>query len=198
MNIENSLKFTEQLRILLYKTGVTQTALAEGIGVSKQVISKWLAGQSVPDIVSFKRIAEFFDVPYDYLYGDDGNKALWDLKPEFGIAVAKGMKEKGIDIEEIQRKTGINQGFINRLIKYGKSKKAESLEFEIKNEFGIRALEGLCELLEIDINEYAVLNRHSVTISPYKAEEEAIIKAYRKNPNMQEAVKKLLSIQEGE
>jgi transcriptional regulator with XRE-family HTH domain len=197
VNVENSLKFSEQLRVLLYKNNVTQTALADGIGVSKQVISKWLAGQSVPDMISFQRIAKFFDVPYDYLYGDEKSEALWDITPEFGVAVAKKMKAKKLTIEDVERRSGLKQSIINHLIKYGKTKKADSSAFEYRSELGLRMFDDLCEVLELNISDYTVLNQYSQNVSPYRADEEAIIKAYRENPEMQEAVKKLLDV-EGE
>ncbi|MCL2638169.1 MAG: helix-turn-helix domain-containing protein [Oscillospiraceae bacterium] len=196
MSVEKSLKFSGQLRVLLYKNDVTQTALADSIGVSKQVISKWLAGQSVPDMISFQRIAKFFNVPYDYLYGDEESKALWDITPEFGVAVAKKIKAKKLTIEDVERRSGLKQSIINHLIKYGKTKKAGSSAFEYRSEFGLRLFDDLCEVLELDIGDYTVLNQHSQAISPYRADEEAIIKAFRDKPEMQEAVKKLLDVKE--
>ena len=195
MNVENSLKFSGQLRVLLYKAGISQTAFADGIGVSKQVISKWLNGQSVPDIVNFRKIKEFFNVPYEFLYGDEENKPLWDLTPEFGVAVEKALKSKKMTAEDLQQKTGINQGFTNRLIKYGKTKETDSMEFCFKSEFGIRDLDYYCETLGLDIHDYTVMNQHSKTVSPYRSDEEAIIKAYRENPDMQAAVRKLLDLE---
>jgi len=196
MSVEKSLKFSGQLRVLLYKNDVTQTALADGIGVSKQVISKWLAGQSVPDMIHFQSIAKFFDVPYDYLYGDEKNEALWDISPEFGVAVAKKMKAKKLSIEDVERRSGLKQSIINHLIKYGKTKKADSSAFEYRSEFGLRMFDDLCEVLGLDINDYTVMNQCSQVVSPYRPDEEAVIEAYRENPAMQEAVKKLLDVKE--
>jgi transcriptional regulator with XRE-family HTH domain len=37
-------------------------------------VSQWRNGDSVPDIYKFKKIAEFFGVSYEYLYGDSDSR----------------------------------------------------------------------------------------------------------------------------
>ena len=59
--------FPTILRELLMDT--TQEKLASYCGVQRQSIAQWKDGKTKPDIVSLKRIAEFFNVSTDYLLG---------------------------------------------------------------------------------------------------------------------------------
>lgn len=57
--------------------GVSQEDLAFKIGVSRQTISKWEAGQSFPDIEKIEAMCEVFDVSADYLIrGIDEKRAI--------------------------------------------------------------------------------------------------------------------------
>ncbi len=62
--------FSTQLQKLRKAKGVKQEQLAEHLGVSTQAVSKWENG-SYPDGDLLPRIAKFFDVSIDYLYGDE-------------------------------------------------------------------------------------------------------------------------------
>lgn len=50
---------------------MSQEALAEQIGVTRQTISKWELGQSEPDLASLLRLSEIFDVTADDLLGNE-------------------------------------------------------------------------------------------------------------------------------
>lgn len=60
--------FSASLQKLRKECGVTQEALAAHLGVSPQAVSKWENG-SFPDGDLLPRIADFFEVSIDYLYG---------------------------------------------------------------------------------------------------------------------------------
>lgn len=62
--------FSTQLQKLRKERGVKQEQLAEHLGVSTQAVSKWENG-SYPDGDLLPRIAKFFDVSIDYLYGNE-------------------------------------------------------------------------------------------------------------------------------
>ncbi len=47
--------------------GLTQLELAEKINYSDKAISKWERGESIPDIITLKAVADLFSVPVDYL-----------------------------------------------------------------------------------------------------------------------------------
>lgn len=48
---------------------VTQAELARHLGVTRQAVSAYALGTSVPDMLKFKEIADFFKVSYAYLLG---------------------------------------------------------------------------------------------------------------------------------
>lgn len=60
--------FSAQLQKLRKDRKVTQEQLAAHLGVSSQAVSKWENG-SYPDGDLLPKIADFFDVSIDYLYG---------------------------------------------------------------------------------------------------------------------------------
>lgn len=53
------------------EAGITQLQLAEQLNYSDKAISKWERGESVPDIVTLKALADFFHVSVDYLLRAD-------------------------------------------------------------------------------------------------------------------------------
>ena len=67
--------FAVRLRQLLKETKTTQPTIAEAIGVSRQAIGQWKEGNTVPDIVDFIKVADYFGVSLDYLAGKTEVKA---------------------------------------------------------------------------------------------------------------------------
>lgn len=58
---------SEKIYTLRRKSGLSQEQLAEKIGVSRQAISKWEGGLSVPESEKLIAISEYFNVTLDYL-----------------------------------------------------------------------------------------------------------------------------------
>ena len=61
--------FATRLRELIDEAGIPQSALAEHIGVTRQAVSAYSLGVSLPDIEKFGGIADYFDVSTEYLLG---------------------------------------------------------------------------------------------------------------------------------
>jgi transcriptional regulator with XRE-family HTH domain len=61
---------SEKLYALRKKSGLSQEQLAEHLGVSRQAISKWETGQSIPENEKILAISDYFDVSLDYLMKD--------------------------------------------------------------------------------------------------------------------------------
>ena len=59
--------FHDNLIQLRKLKGLTQEALAETVGVTRQAIAKWEAGDSVPDLEKCRLLAETFGVTLDDL-----------------------------------------------------------------------------------------------------------------------------------
>lgn len=61
----------EKLYSLRRKNGLSQELLAQELNVSRQAISKWEAGQSVPESEKLLLISRYFRVSLDYLMKDE-------------------------------------------------------------------------------------------------------------------------------
>lgn len=68
--------FPSRLRALLEETETTQSKLAEVINIKRQTISSYSLGETLPDIETFEKIADYFGVTTDYLLGKTNNKTL--------------------------------------------------------------------------------------------------------------------------
>lgn len=64
----------EKIRALRMRQGLSQEQLAEVCGVSRQAISKWERGDSLPDTERLMQLCCYFHVPADFL--------LFDTPPE--------------------------------------------------------------------------------------------------------------------
>lgn len=63
--------FSEKLQLIRKNKGITQEGLADILGVSRQAVTKWEAGQAYPDIINLIHLSECFLVTVDYLVKDD-------------------------------------------------------------------------------------------------------------------------------
>lgn len=59
--------FGEKLGILRTQCGCSQEYMAEKLGVSRQAVSKWEMGATLPETDKVVAISEFFGVSIDYL-----------------------------------------------------------------------------------------------------------------------------------
>lgn len=87
--------FAVRLRELIDDAGIPQSALADHIGVTRQAISTYSLGTSLPDIEKFEGIADYFEVSTEYLLGRSDIKKADASKQ----ATAKylGLSEEAID-----------------------------------------------------------------------------------------------------
>lgn len=72
----------ENLIKLRKRAGWSQEALGAQIGVSRQSVSKWESGKSVPDLDKVMKLAEAFGVPTDTLLKGDTTSAKADEVPQ--------------------------------------------------------------------------------------------------------------------
>lgn len=61
--------FATRLRDLMAKRQITQETLAEQVGCSRQAISQYTDGSTVPNFDKLLGIAKFFNISADYLLG---------------------------------------------------------------------------------------------------------------------------------
>lgn len=65
------MKLEEKIVLLRKEKGLTQLQAAEKLNVSRQAISKWESGATVPSIENMKYLGELYGVQVDYLLNDD-------------------------------------------------------------------------------------------------------------------------------
>ncbi|MBR6594071.1 MAG: helix-turn-helix transcriptional regulator [Clostridia bacterium] len=65
------MNISEKLYSLRKQKGLSQEQLAEKLNVSRQAVSKWESGVSVPESEKLIAISNFFGVSVDYLIKDD-------------------------------------------------------------------------------------------------------------------------------
>ena len=67
------MKFGEKLLHLRREKGLSQEALAERVGTTRQAVSKWENGQGYPETEKVLRLAELFGVSADFLLREDSS-----------------------------------------------------------------------------------------------------------------------------
>ena len=79
------------------KSGWSQEELAQQLNVTRQSVSKWESGQSVPDLERVLQMSRLFGVSTDYLLKDEMEEIqtalLTDNEPE-------GMEMRRVSMEE--------------------------------------------------------------------------------------------------
>lgn len=90
-------KFADKLAELRHTKGWSQEMLAETLGVSRQAVSKWEAGRTLPDVPKLIAIAELFGVSLDELLRD--TKAGTAQNPEAPVAVGPLLSLRAMNYE---------------------------------------------------------------------------------------------------
>jgi len=65
------MKFEEKLMAQRKKRGMSQEELADQLGVSRQAVSRWELGATLPDAPNLLKLSDLFEVTVDYLLRDD-------------------------------------------------------------------------------------------------------------------------------
>ncbi|MBO7668463.1 MAG: helix-turn-helix domain-containing protein, partial [Firmicutes bacterium] len=86
--------FAERLKELRAAAGLSQEKLAERLGVSRQVITKWETGRGTPDMENLIALAGVFSVSLDELIAGAGQKQpetdhLFESVTEYDIGDSK-------------------------------------------------------------------------------------------------------------
>lgn len=83
------------LKALRNREGITQTSIAESLGVNKTTVMRWESGYTLPDIRTLMWYADRFDVSLDWMMGrkmtirGDFRKLIAD---EVGSAIIETIK----------------------------------------------------------------------------------------------------------
>ena len=88
--------FADRLKELRNEAGITQSALAEKLGIAMNTLSKWERGESQPNDESFISLCEYFGVPMTYLARVSDMREWPHLSDEEAAEMADA-EEKEID-----------------------------------------------------------------------------------------------------
>ncbi|MBQ4353532.1 MAG: helix-turn-helix transcriptional regulator [Clostridia bacterium] len=74
------LPIAEKIKELRKLKNITQTDLADALGVSFQSVSRWERGQAYPDIEMIPKIAAYFSVTTDVLLIEPDAEAIMNCR----------------------------------------------------------------------------------------------------------------------
>lgn len=100
-------EFGERIYNLRKKSGLSQEEYADRLGVSRQAVSKWETGQSVPDCEKAAAMAKFFGVSLDWLINGEEPAAAQAITP---VAEQEAAPDAGV--EPKKKKSGWLRAFI--------------------------------------------------------------------------------------
>lgn len=88
------MKFGDRLRELRTLLGLTQSQLGEKFNLAESTISLYEKNKRFPDQETLIKIADFFDVPLDYLLGRDTREpaTIKNFKNEMGDLPAEALR----------------------------------------------------------------------------------------------------------
>jgi len=111
---EKNMTLAEKISLLRRQKGWSQEELAEKMDISRQSVSKWESGQSIPDLDKIIKISDIFAVSTDYLLKEDKEEDYADreMKEE-----ACGEKEilRSISMEEAREFMALTQRISNKM-----------------------------------------------------------------------------------
>lgn len=84
----NKINFGIKLQVLRKDKRLSQEALAEQLGVSRQAVSKWERGEGYPEMDTIIMISNLFGVTLDYLMKDNDDEELSVSIEEGGIVLS--------------------------------------------------------------------------------------------------------------
>ena len=82
------MNYSDKIRNLRIQRGLTQMELAERIGTSQSSITSWECGRREPDFSTFRKLADFFNVPLSALLPTDG-----EVGDDYVTAVAESLQK---------------------------------------------------------------------------------------------------------
>ncbi len=138
---------------LLKETGYRAADVAKGTGIHPSTFSDWKKGKSVPKPDKMMKIAKFFDVPLEYLYGNSDVRLNEKTVKSDMSAFAAYLKQLGwnvsLETEDGEDYYGIDNGqvFINV-----SSEKYLAFENKIRNE----CVDGILGFLTESLSNYDV------------------------------------------
>lgn len=91
------MELKEKLVALRKEKGLTQSAVAEKLDVSRQAISRWESGIALPSTDNLKSLSALYGVPVDYLLNSDTEEQR----------VTKGLEAENIPMNGMRTKRNL-------------------------------------------------------------------------------------------
>ena len=104
----------EKIAALRKERHVTQTELAEYLFLVPQTVSKWEVGNGTPDIALLPRIADFFGISVDELFGRTALDRAIDLVLKYSVLRDENSFREAMDCLQSQKMT-INSALENEM-----------------------------------------------------------------------------------
>lgn len=104
--------FPTNLRAILEERGVTITALANALGISRQAVSQYADGTGQPNADKLTRIADYFGVSTDWLLGRSG-----------------GVKAINGDVQIVCKMTGLSEELVNEIFYFRDNMNVDLMAF---------------------------------------------------------------------
>lgn len=101
----------QRIRKLLAKNNVKQKELAKELGVADNTISYFVSGSRIPNTLQIIKIAQFFEVPSDYVLGI--TKSPNKVKEHFAERLKELREEKGLSQTQLADEIEISRGSIS-------------------------------------------------------------------------------------
>ncbi len=151
--------FAQRLKAARAKAGLSQQALAEQLGITKQAVSKYENGQMLPDSPILIRLSEIFNLKPDYFFrpltvsleqvefrkrSSLRGKKLAALKADVADRL-----ERYLELEELMNiQTGFENPIAGKLISSGEEVEEAAIELLDYWELGFNPLPNIFEMLE--------------------------------------------------
>ena len=116
-----------RIQTLRKQNGMSQEALAEKLGVTRQAVSKWESEQSVPDMENIIAISDLFEVSTDYLLKGK-EQEITSGKSELKIDLKNEIPDLIIFVSSILNCIGVATGY-NWMMAFRDSRFAYSFIF---------------------------------------------------------------------
>lgn len=83
--------------------GLKDADVVRGTGITKSTFSSWKTGKYVPKNEKLQKIADFFDVPIDFLiYGNENDAFEMDAREKRVSECIKKMDKLGLDLDDLE------------------------------------------------------------------------------------------------
>ena len=86
----------EKIMELRKKKGWSQEQLGERLEISRQSVSKWESGASIPDLDKIVKMSHIFSVSTDYLLKDELESPQEGTQTDNGFGAGAGKRVRGV------------------------------------------------------------------------------------------------------